>query len=33
MSPHGFLGVEADAVGAIAKFIKANSAAAEPDKQ
>jgi hypothetical protein len=33
MSPHGFLGVEADAVDAIAKFIKANSAAAEPDKQ
>ena len=32
-SAHGFSGVDADAVEAIAKFIKANSPAAEPEKQ
>ena len=32
-SAHGFSGVDADAVEAIAKFIKANGPAAEPEKQ
>ena len=32
-SAHGFSGVDAEAVDAIAKFIKANSPAAEPEKQ